>query len=124
MKKLLMLTLAAVLFVGAAEARHRGCCKPTNCAVECEPKCAPKRSNCIGTPRVVECTYSNNCVEGIKPDVCYLVPAERHIKKHTDVQTTVTYSCADAPCCSVVPTEEQLEQLRNEGAIRETCTAY
>jgi hypothetical protein len=116
MKKLLLVALVAAMVAGTAEARR---CR-SSCAPKCEPVCE-QRTSCIGKPRIVDCTFSNNCVEGEKPELCYLVPAPRNITKHTDVQTVITYSCADKPCCAVEPTADQVEQLRASGAIPQTC---
>ena len=118
MKKLLLVALVAATVAGTAEAGRRGC--RTSCAPKCEKVQECNRS-CIGKPRLVDCTFSNSCVEGEKPELCYLVPAPRNITKHTDVQTVITYSCADKPCCAVNPTAEQIEELRNTGAIPSTC---
>lgn len=118
MKKLLLIALVAAMVAGTAEARH--CGRRNSCAPKCEPVCE-QRSSCIGAPRIVECTSSSNCVEGDKPELCYLVPAPRNIVKNTDVQTTITYSCACKPACAVDPTADQVEQLRASGAIPQTC---
>lgn len=118
MKKLLLVALVAAMIAGTAEARR---CGVKSCAPKCETRCEERRS-CIGAPRLVDCTYSQNCVEGPKPELCYLVPAPRNIVKHTDVQTTITYDCACKPECAVDPTPEQVEQLRATGAIPSTCS--
>lgn len=121
MKKLLLAAFVAALVAGTVEARRncgRSC--DTKCEQVCETKCE-KRVNCMGKPRLVHQTCSNSCVEGEKPELCYLVPGPRNIVKHTDVQTTITYSCDDKPCCAVNPTAEQIEELRATGAIPSTC---
>lgn len=121
MKKLLLVALVAAMVAGTAEARR--CGQRNNCESKCEKVCETKceQRSCIGKPRLVDCTFSNSCVEGEKPELCYLVPAPRNITKHTDVQTVITYSCADKPACAVEPTLEQVEQLRASGAIPQTC---
>lgn len=119
MKKLLLVALVAAMVAGTAEARR--CGRRNECAPKCEKIQNCERVNCIGKPRLVDCTFSNSCVEGEKPELCYLVPAPRNITKHTDVQTVITYSCADKPCCAVEPTADQVEQLRASGAIPQTC---
>jgi hypothetical protein len=120
MKKLLFVALVAALVAGTADARRRSCsnysCEPKH-EVKCERECGP----CIGKPVCVENTTSCNTNQGCPPELCYLVPAPRNVKKHTHVETTITYSCADKPCCAVDPTQDQIEQLRASGAIPATC---
>lgn len=120
MKKLLLAAFVAALVAGTVEARHCGRRCETKCEPVCETKCE-KRTNCMGKAHIVECTSSSNCVQGDQPELCYLVPGPRNIAKHTDVQTTITYSCVDKPCCAVDPTAEQVQQLRSMGAIPESC---
>lgn len=113
MKKLLLVALLAASFVGLAEARR--------CSRVCPPKPCVQKSTCIGPARICDVTYSNDCSEGEMPDICYLVPARRHINKHVHRTEHVTYSCADKPACAVEPTAQQIQELRNSEAIPATC---
>ena len=120
MKKLLLIALAAAMFAGVAEARRCGRNRCDKQVAVCAPKCEQK-SNCIGPARVTCTTYSNDCNEGPQPDVCYLVPARRNITKHIHRTEETTYSCGEKPCCAVEPTEQQLNDLRDGGAIPASC---
>lgn len=124
MKKLLFVVLVAAMVAGTAEARRCG----RRCAPVCEERvCAPRceeRTTCIAPARIVDCQYTCNKNEGLQPKVCYLVPAPRNIVKHVHVEESVSYSCACKPKCAVNPTQEQLNELENTGAIGEGYTCY
>lgn len=107
MKKLLMVALIATSFVGMVEA---GRCGKNNCERPCEQKC---NKPCIPAACIVGC--ENTMCEGEKPQLCALVPARVNVIKHVD--TNISYSCADRPACSVIPSADQVNELVDAGIV-------
>lgn len=116
MKKLLVVALLAISFVGMSEAR-RCCKKKMSCETKCETPCVKKSVCCIPAPCIVGCENTRN--EGCMPDICGVVPARVDVIKH--VHTDVSYSCAGNDCAAPA-TPEQVEFFRSIGSVPEGCT--
>ncbi len=114
MKKLLIIALLVASVAGIEAGRCRR--NNNNCRQECKRECPTK---CLPAPCITKCD-SSYC-EGDKPDICALKPARVNI--HKQVDTVVSYSCAELGHCEVKPTQDQIDQLKDMGAIEQNTEA-